>query len=679
MRLRASFLSLLTATVFAGPPGLFFQVLGQDPGSWPELLASVGIGPRAASAGGAKLYVVRAGAPRESAADWEARVASGAVLVLEGESALAEAFGFRATGKRVLVRSVQDARRPDLRIVWERPLEIPVFELPEGAQLLAWERWERVPLMAALRRGRGGVLWLACPPGSKPYERFPYILHALADLGVESPLRARRLWAFFDSSYRLRVDLEYFARRWRAAGFSALHVAAWHFFEPDAGRDAYLRRLIENCHRHGILVYAWLELPHVSEHFWQEHPEWREKTALLQDAHLDWRKLMNLANRDCFRAVAQGVHGLLERFDWDGVNLAELYFESLEGAANPSRFTPMNDDVRREFRQLHGFDPLELFRADSPRSQGRDPAALRAFLDYRVELARRIQQEWILELEQLRRRRPHLDLVLTHVDDRLDAGIRDAIGADAAGLLPLAERHRFTFLIEDPATLWHLGPQRYPEIAGRYRSLTRRTEALGVDINIVERYQNVYPTKQQTGAELFQLVELASRSFARVALYFENSILAPDLALLPAAAAAGARVESRGGKLVVESPRDVGLRWRGPALVNGRPWPARDEEHLWLPAGTHVVEPGGEQPPVRLLDYNAELRSLAVLSGGLEFAYRSDSRALVVLDRPPLRLEIDGQVTQPHLLEADGRFTLLLPRGQHWVLLAVNPDATLLN
>ena len=48
---------------------------------------------------------------------------------------------------------------------------------------------------------------------------------------------------------------------------------------------------------------------------------------------------------------------LIERFDWDGVNLGELYFESLEGAANPSRFTPMNDDIRGEFKALTGVDP----------------------------------------------------------------------------------------------------------------------------------------------------------------------------------------------------------------------------------------------------------------------------------------------------------------------------------
>jgi hypothetical protein len=90
---------------------------------------------------------------------------------------------------------------------------------------------------------------------------------------------------FFDSSYRLRADPDYLARKWRKAGIAALQVAAWHFHEPDPARDKYLDTLIEACHKQAILVYAWVELPHVSEKFWLDHPEWREKTALGQDAH----------------------------------------------------------------------------------------------------------------------------------------------------------------------------------------------------------------------------------------------------------------------------------------------------------------------------------------------------------------------------------------------------------
>ncbi len=75
---------------------------------------------------------------------------------------------------------------------------------------------------------------------------------------------------------------------------------------------------------------------------------------------------MNLQNPDCRREVEKEIGRLIREFDWDGVNVAELYFESLEGASNPARFTPMNDDVRAEFEQVGGFDPKLFFDPSSP-------------------------------------------------------------------------------------------------------------------------------------------------------------------------------------------------------------------------------------------------------------------------------------------------------------------------
>jgi hypothetical protein len=503
---------------------------------------------------------------------------------------------------------------------------------------------------------------VAAPPGERGSERFPYLLSALTDLGLEAPFRTSRLWVFFDSAYRSRVDLDYFAAKWRQAGISALHVAAWHYYESDPERDRYLADLIRACHREGILVYAWLELPHVSELFWEQHPEWREKTALLQDAQLDWRKLMNLTNRDCFRAVSAGVQQLVGRFDWDGVNLAELYFESLEGTGNAARFTPMNDDVRREFHAAAGFDPKELF------GNRKDEASRHLFLDFRSELARRMQEEWLATLEVSRKSKPHLDLVLTHVDDRFDAGMRDAIGADASRVLPLLDSHSFTFLIEDPATVWHLGAQRYQTIAEKYRPLTTHRENLAIDLNIVDRYQNVYPTKQQTGIELFQLVHSAAENFQRVALYFENSLLPPDLKLLPSAAASVARIEKMGAKTVVESSTVVGIPWKGPAMVDGQPWAASDADTVWLPAGAHSVEPSGEPAKMHLLRLNGDLKAARMVRGAMEFSYQSAARAIAILDVAPRRMQIDGVDEVPQLA---GPKTILLPRGQHVVTLAI--------
>ncbi len=597
--------------------------------------------------------------------DWAARVEAGTILILEGDSPLAASFGFRAGPQLVSVRSVEDVHAPQLRIVWEKALEVPVFEIPKDARIFSRERGVGAPLMAGVRHGSGAVLWVAAPPGSHGYDRFPYLPQALLDLGLIVPFRSTGLWAFFDSSYRARVDLDYFAAKWRAAGISALHVAAWHYWERTPEGDEYLRHLIEACHRNGILVYAWFELPHVSEKFWDQHPDWREKTALGQDAQLDWRKLMNLSHPETFDAVAEGVRELVNRFDWDGINLAELYFESLEGHDNPARMTPMNDDIRAEFQKQAGFDPKELFDHASPRYLSKNTAGLKQFLDYRAELTRRQQAAWIAQAEQIRKTKPYLDLVLTHVDDRFDASMREKIGADVSAVLPLLSDHDFTFLIEDPATIWNLGPQRYPQIAARYRPLTARQEKLAIDINIVERYQDVYPTKQATGAELFQLVHQAAMSFPHVALYFENSISPVDLPLLAAAAATVEHVEQAGAKLVIQTRNGAGVVFQGPALVDGKPWPVANDTTVWLPGGTHSVEPASKALGLRVTGFNGKLKSASATSAGVEFAYSSSARALASVDRVPRRVEIDGAEVP---LKVEGN-VMFLPRGQHLVVL----------
>ncbi|HEY3738823.1 MAG TPA: hypothetical protein VGL53_03215, partial [Bryobacteraceae bacterium] len=444
---------LSLACAFATAPPTY-HVLGDEPGAWPKILSSIGLQPIAG--GPAGVVVVRRGSPQTASA-WQPRVEEGLILVLEGESDLAQSFGFKPTAKRLAVSSLKDVRAPKLSIVWEQMLEMPVYKLPPQARVFTAERWEGAPLVAGYKQGKGAVLWVAVNPGADGYERFPYLLQALSDLGMPVPFRSSRLWAFFDSSYRMRVDVDYFAKRWRESGVAALQVAAWHFYDTDPEQSEYLKRLIEACHRQSILVYAWLELPHVSDGFWNAHPEWREKTALLDDAQLDWRKLMNLTNRSAFAEASKGVRDLIENYDWDGVNLAELYFESLEGVSNPARFTPMNDDVRAEFKAKQGIDPIVLFR--TPARADKDKIE-RAFLDYRAALARRQQGEWMNVLEQSRRRKPYLDLAVTQIDDRFDKRVHDLLGADASLTLPLLEEHDFTYLIEDPATIWNLGPKR---------------------------------------------------------------------------------------------------------------------------------------------------------------------------------------------------------------------------
>ncbi|HWF06901.1 MAG TPA: hypothetical protein VG297_00480 [Bryobacteraceae bacterium] len=654
---RSSLLALLLTLAPLCHAGTFFAPAGP----WPAILASAGHFP--SSADTASIFVAPPGTAQSP--EWKARLDRGAAIILEGSSPLAFGLGFRPEAEIIPVVHPIDVHNPKLPIIWSQPVEISRYQVPPGAQIFAKDRWTNAPLIAGLHCGAGAILWVAASPGPNGYERFPYLMQALLDLGFGPSYRSSSLWAFFDYSYRTRADPDYLAARWRKAGIAALHVASWHFYDSDPGRDEYLKALIEACHRNAILVYAWVELPHVSERFWNDHPAWREKTAILQDAQLDWRKLMNLQNAECAAAIRAGLTQMMKRFDWDGVNLAELYFESLEGAAEPTRFTPMNDDVRRQFRAEAGWDPIELWGAR------KDAESLRKFLDFRASLARRMQEEWLAVAESFRQFRPDLDIVLTHVDDRFDTGMKDSIGADAARVLPLLDTHAFSFLIEDPATVWNLGPQRYPEIAKRYRPLTPHLDRLAIDLNIVDRYQDVYPTKQQTGAELFELVHTAASVFPRVALYFENSLLPPDLPLLAAASAVVTQFSTDHGRVSIDSSQDVELNWTAVgARVDGKPWPAVARSTVHLPPGPHVVEAAPKREALTLIDLNGKLLSASAGSGNrLAFEYSSDSRAIARFDHRPARLEMDGRPFPVSCAPA-GPCAVLLARGTHKVTAA---------
>jgi hypothetical protein len=256
---------------------------------------------------------------------------------------------------------------------------------------------------------------------------------------------------------------------------------------------------------------------------------------------------------------------------------------------------------------------------------------LRKFLDFRASLAARLQEEWLGRLTQLKKTKPQLDLVLTHIDDRFDASMRDKLGADAPRLLASAQERGVTFLVEDPATIWHLGPERYTEIAKRYAPLTKRADLLAIDLNIVERYQDVYPVKQQTGTELFQLVRSASDSFARVALYFENSIVPADWPLLAASAAPVRKAKWTGPNLELDSPQPLSVAWPGCAQVDGREWPVQDGERVFVPAGNHKLTPCTQLPARRLTDFNGNLLDARIIKGRIRVKYESRSRAIALV------------------------------------------------
>lgn len=598
---------LLTALVGSGQS---FETVGASPG-WESVLRSLGQVP---VQDGPARVVVLADPGQWSFAKLQERVSAGALVVIEGHSALAEALGVLRGQGVVKVRQIRDVASPELPVVWAEEAELRPALLGDGWQVRARDRWSETAMLAIRKMGRGAVLWTATGIGASGYERYPFLPQALVAGGLEARVEGKGLWAFFDAGYRQRVDLTYLVAQWKRAGIGAIHVTSWQFDGATAERAEWLGKLIALCHKNLIQVYAWVELPHVSERFWQRYPECRERTASGMEASLDWRRLVNLVNPRCADLAEVSVMSLLRSFDWDGVNLGELYFESLEGHENPVRFTPFNDDVRAEYRKLHNREMLDDLRGEG----------LPKLLEYRANLAARLQADWLRKLETLRRDKPDFDIVLTHIDDRFDTRMRDALGADAARLLRDTEGLGTGFLIEDPATVWHLGPARYREIRKRYEGLTKEPERLSIDLNVVDRYQDVYPTRRQTGAELMQLVHEAAASFEQVALYFEYSLRPVDLPLLGMAAARVVAWKEQDGLLELSLGGPARVRWQGAARVNGILWPLTDGEFILLPAGNWRVEKAAEMPALRIRD--TSVRPLRVSQDASSYTIDYESR-----------------------------------------------------
>src|SRR5437899_2436711 len=146
MRLLASYLFavLLAIPAFAAPLQVHFSVIGPDPGAWPNILSSIGLVRQDSDL--ARVFVLRGATP--AAPEWAGRVDRGAIVVLEGESPVAESFGFQGGKERVRIGSIVDRRRPKLPIIWETTVEAPRFSIPQQARVFATERWTGAPALA---------------------------------------------------------------------------------------------------------------------------------------------------------------------------------------------------------------------------------------------------------------------------------------------------------------------------------------------------------------------------------------------------------------------------------------------------------------------------------------------------------------------------------------------------
>lgn len=597
----------------------------------------------------------------------------GGTLITDGRSDLAEKLGFRFLAQAIYVSRVRELSMPLPAYGWNPAVVINPFRA-EAGQVLCLDDASGQPLAVVKEVGRGRVLYFGTlldpytPFGISRFPYFPYYLKNVLKLSF--PVRRANLEFYFDPGLRQQVSWERLVRRWRSSGVKIIYLAAWHFYPGYTFAYDYFIRL---CHDHGIAVYAWFELPQVSPLFWETHPQWREKTAGGGDARVGWRYAMNLYNPGARKAATDFFCRVLNGHDWDGINLAELNYDTDSGMKNPGRFVPLNEDVRREFRRRQGIDPLEFFDPASPRHFRRDAKNFARFIDFRCEMIRDLHEHFLSEAARIARdRRRDMEVIVTALDTLLHPGVREDCGIDSRDIIALQARHRFTLQVEDPSASWVNPPDRYQKYFRAYEPLIGDPRRLMFDINVTPRAgssERHLPAPQAIGSELAATFYYAALASGRVGIYAESTVNPFDMDLLPFVMGSDVslRREGRGFRIDSRQPFTLLLNAAGPVpRLDGQPWPFFDRNRVFLPSGNRRLTfakaglfADSELSP--RLSFSGDIYDLSVSGNVYSLRYDSPTPVPLGYNRMLERVRLDGRALA---VPAD-RNQLVLPRGSH--------------
>jgi uncharacterized protein YdaL len=608
-------------------------------------------------------------------------VAAGGNIIMDGRTDFAEAFGIVFAQSRLQVRGLRDRIFPEERIAWQYAELISKFDVDRTDKVFCVDDITEAPVVVGKQYGNGRILFINArfdPRSTLGTSQFPYLIEYVRRFFLLRPIvRREDLEVYFDPGLRHTASVENLVRSWVANGIRIVHVAGWHEY-PKYTYD--YERLIRLAHGNGILVYAWLEPPQVSLKFWQEHPEWQERNILGEPPPPSWRYAVALTDTGCVRAMTEKFQKFLGAYDWDGVNLAELYFESGRGLEDLRMFTPAHPTAKAELKKLYGVDLAAALDSTSNTYWRSNPAVREAIVRYRIRALNGVYHQLLQAFSAFERSKPGFEVIVTAMDSFGSPELREQIGVDMADILALQHEFGFILQVEDPQSRWSTTPRRYVDIGNQYRALVSNPRKLMLDLNILNfrKPEAVlpYPTLLQTGTESFQLIRFASLGAPRHTIYSEATVNPQDMAFLAHAMAAQVELVERGDTLLTSSPVSFVLRLPkevSEVSVDGAPlMPFRDTRYL-VSAGEHrvVMRPaaGGALSPrelqTRMLSATGNVLSLSYGTRDVALTYECETRMLVALSNLPTTLTVDGVDTPVKAMKGNDCYTLFLPPGRH--------------
>jgi len=645
-----------------------------------------------------------------------AYVNAGGSLLLFGRSPLSEALGISYSGAPTVVTQFVDYLNPQMPLTWSAGETVEPFAAQASDSVLTADRVTLQPLVIGRNCGKGRLLYV----GTGYYDHFsvygtkghPYLLYHFMDaFRLRPQLSAASIDAYFDpGNYDLsKVYIEDIVRSWADRGITTVYAAAWHYWINEQTGVEWTfgyQHFIDVCHLWGIKVYPWFAIPHVSQKFWYTKPECREQTAGAGETYAFWRLNVNLQNQACRTSVLSFVDDVLNSYDWDGVNLAEIYYDYEKST---EFFTPMNIDFRNGFAATAGgFDPIACFDPTSPHYYLADTASWARLLQYRTDLVTDLHQTFMSRISQ----NPNSsgrEIMLTAVDslhyDYPDVNFPPGFegffntGVDLPAILQRLSTMDYLLQVEDPWPLWSSNPFRYQDFKKTYQSLFPQFLAddstIMFDVNIVNNAHNPllgpqplynFPAGFQTGQEFALLLKNMITDNQRLALFSENSVEAVDSGRLKWALA-GDSVFNRTG----ESTASFTIKRTTKLEVNptyysinldGKIWPAWTavDGSVLLPVGSHQLAYRTDQVYTgnKLSGISCSLLDAGIIPGGITASYNSPHQKAVLtveafdkLESEPFSIKVDGATYNATVYPFYGQYRVFLPKGKHTVQIAV--------
>jgi uncharacterized protein YdaL len=619
-------------------------------------------------------------------------VKGGGNLITDRKNKLIEKFDIKFFNVESRLQLIRDNYFPQELISWKYSQLVNKFDYNDDDEIFCEDA--NTGLAAAIGRkyGNGKIIYFNSmfdPNTPHGYSNYPFAMEYVKKyLQLQPVFKRENLEVYFDPGLRQNTSVENLVKIWVKQGIRIIHIAGWHQY-PKYNYD--YQRVIKLAHENGILVYAWLEPPYISQKFWEKHPEWREKNFKNEDVVSIWRYPVALTDQKCLETVILEYLDFLKIYDWDGVNIGELHFEAGKGFEDPKLFTPMHPTACKEFKKKYGFDLKQIFDQTSLYYWKTNQKAKEDVIKYRVDKIADFHDQILGAITKFAKTKSGFNIVVTFLDSYFSPENTVYYGINSDKIIELHKKYDFILQPEDPSTKWSTDPLRYVEFGRTYARKMDDSSKLSIDLNILSfrKKEEVtpFPTLVQTGIESYEMVNFSSVGATRFTIYSEATCNPQDLSYFPYAASSVVKYEYIENGYTVKSPYSFILQLPvniKVITVDGQSMMGFRDNRFFIPAGEHSISyeqsnlPGFSAVELQphLLSFSGNILDIRFDMRRLSFNYESTERAIASLNSKPTLVSVDGKNYPFELLKGNDCFSIFLPVGKHTVQISTGDKFT---